>query len=55
MITCPATHEFIETIIIKMKDKIKKIPTYDKDKEFVTKLVDEIEVFLRMGTTNHTN
>jgi len=38
-----------------MKDKLIKILKYDEDKECVNELIDEIEVFLRMGTAVNTN
>ena len=32
-----------------------KIPKYDEDEECVNELIDEIEVFLKMGTALNTN
>ena len=35
--------------------KLNKVPTYNKDKVLITELVDEIEVFLRIGQANRIN
>ena len=35
--------------------KLNKVPTNNEDKVLIIELVDEIEVFLRMGQVNRTN
>ena len=55
IITCPTTYNMIENMKEELTKKLNKVPTYNEDKVLITELVDEIEVFLRIGQANRTN
>ena len=55
VVRCPATHKFIIPMKEEITAKLKKVPNYNKDEEYIIELIDEIEAFLRIDTANRTN